>query len=83
MRPVLVKAVSEDLSESARRIRMPVVLLHGEADSESPPEIAERLHALIPGSQLHLLRGFDHLTILGDGRHQVTHLLGELLGSLR
>ena len=57
--------------------------MHGAADTESPPEIAERLHALIPGSQLHLLRGFDHLTILGDGRHQVTHLLGELLGSLR
>ena len=83
MRPVLVKAVTEDLSDVARRIRLPVVLVHGAADTESPPEIAERLHALIPGSQLHLLRGFDHLTILGDGRHQVTHLLGELLGSLR
>jgi pimeloyl-ACP methyl ester carboxylesterase len=83
MRPVLVKAVTEDLSDVARRIRLPVVLVHGAADTESPPEIAERLHALIPGSQLHLLRGFDHLTILGDGRHQVTHLLGELLGSLK
>ena len=83
MRPVLVKAVNEDQSEVARRIRMPVVLVHGEADTESPPEIATRLQALIPGSRLHLLRGFDHLGILGDGRHQVTHLLGELLESLR
>jgi pimeloyl-ACP methyl ester carboxylesterase len=83
MRPVLIKAVNEDLSDVARRIRMPVVLVHGEGDTESPPEIATRLHALIPGSRLHLLRGFDHLSILGDGRHQVTHLLGELLESLR
>lgn len=83
MRPVLVKAVNEDQTDIARRIRMPVVLVHGEADTESPPEIAARLHALIPGSRLHLLRGFDHLTILGDGRHQVVHLLGELLESLR
>jgi pimeloyl-ACP methyl ester carboxylesterase len=83
MRPVLVKAVNEDQTDIARRIRIPVVLVHGEADSESPPEIAERLRALIPGSQLHVLRGFDHLTILGDGRHQVIHLLGELLESLR
>lgn len=82
MRPVLVKAVSEDLTDVASRIRLPVVLVHGEADSESPPEIATRLHALIPGSRLHLLRGFDHLSILSDGRHQVTHLLGELLGSM-
>jgi len=46
MRPVLVKAVNEDLSDAARRIRLPVVLVHGEGDSESPPEIASRLHAL-------------------------------------
>jgi pimeloyl-ACP methyl ester carboxylesterase len=83
MRPVLVKAVNEDLTTVARRIGLPVVLVHGEADTESPPEIATRLHALIPGSQLHVLRGFDHLTILGDGRHQVIHLLGELLESLK
>lgn len=83
MRPVLVKAVNEDLSEPARCIRMPVVLVHGEADTESPPEIAVRFQALIPGARLHLLRGFDHLSIIGDGRHQVTHLLGELLESLR
>ena len=83
MRPVLVKAVNEDLSDEARRIRVPVVLIHGEGDTESRPEIAERFHALIPGSRLHLLRGFDHLSIIGDGRHQVTHLIGDLLGTLR
>ncbi|HZK92475.1 MAG TPA: alpha/beta fold hydrolase [Stellaceae bacterium] len=82
MRPVLVKAVNEDLSEAARRIRLPVVLVHGEADAESPPEIAARLHALIAGSRLHLLRGFDHWSILTDGRHQVTHLLDDMLRSL-
>ncbi|HEU0215222.1 MAG TPA: alpha/beta fold hydrolase [Stellaceae bacterium] len=83
MRPVLVKAVNEDLSEAARRIRVPVVLVHGDQDTESPPEIAERFHALIPSSRLHVLHGFDHLSIISDGRHQVTHLLGELLESLR
>jgi pimeloyl-ACP methyl ester carboxylesterase len=83
MRPVLVRAVNEDLSEVARAIRCPVVLVHGADDRESPPEISERLHALIAGSRLHLLRGFDHWTILGDGRHQVAHLLGELLGESR
>jgi pimeloyl-ACP methyl ester carboxylesterase len=83
MRPVLVKAVNEDLSGPARRIRVPVVLVHGDNDTESPPEIAQRFHALIPNSRLHLLRGFDHYTILTDGRHQVTHLLGELLRGLK
>jgi pimeloyl-ACP methyl ester carboxylesterase len=83
MRPVLVRAVGEDLSEVARAVRVPTVLIHGDGDRESPPEITERLHALIEGSRLNLLRGFDHWTILTDGRHQVTHLLGDLLGSLK
>jgi pimeloyl-ACP methyl ester carboxylesterase len=83
MRPVLVKAVNENLSDVARAVRCPVVIVHGEADTESPPEIAERFHALIPNSRLHLLRGFDHYTILTDGRHQVTHLLGDLLRGLK
>lgn len=83
MRPVLVKAVNEDLGEVARAVRCPVVLVHGDNDRESPPDIATRIHALIPGSRLHLLRGFDHWTILTDGRHQVTHLLGEMLEGLR
>lgn len=83
MRPVLVKAVNEDLSAAARAVRCPTVLVHGDGDRESPPDIAERLHALIAGSRLHMLRGFDHWTILTDGRHQVTHLLGEMLERLR
>jgi pimeloyl-ACP methyl ester carboxylesterase len=83
MRPVLVKAANEDLSDVARAVRCPVVLVHGDNDRESPPDIATRFQALIPGSRLHLLRGFDHWTILTDGRHQVTHLLGEMLEALK
>jgi hypothetical protein len=30
-----------------------------------------------------VLRGFDHWTILTEGRHQVTHLLGEFMASLK
>ncbi len=83
MRPVLVKAVIEDLSDVARAVRCPVVVVHGDNDTESPPEIAERFHALIAGSRLHLLRGFDHWTILTDGRHQIIHLLGGMLDALK
>jgi len=83
MRPTLVKAVAENLSDVARAIRCPVILVHGEDDRESPPEIAMRLHHLIPGSRLHLLRGFDHWSILTDGRHQLVHLLGDFLEQMR
>jgi len=79
MRPVLVKAVTEDLTGVAAAVRCPVTLIYGDRDTETPPELGRRFNALIPGSRLVLLRGFDHWTVLTDGRHQVTQRLTEFL----
>jgi pimeloyl-ACP methyl ester carboxylesterase len=79
LRPILGKTVAEDLTEVARRVRCPTVLVFGELDRETPPEIGERLQALIPGSRLYLLRGFDHWNVLTEGRHQLTHRLAEFM----
>src|SRR5207248_1741690 len=82
MRPILVKAVSENLSEAARAVRCPTVLVYGEHDRETPPDIGERLRHLIPDAQLHVLRGFDHWNVLTEGQHQVTHRLSDFLERL-
>jgi pimeloyl-ACP methyl ester carboxylesterase len=82
MRPVLVKTVSENLSDVARAVRCPVALVYGENDRETPPEIGERLQRLIPNAQLHVLRGFDHWNVLTEGQHQLTHRLTEFLEHL-
>lgn len=82
LRPILVKAVTEDLSDVARAVRCPAVLLYGDRDSETPPELGTRLNALMPQSRLVLLRGFDHWTVLTDGRHQIAQRLGEFLEPL-
>ena len=82
LRPILSKTVSEDLTEVARRVRCPTVLVYGDNDRETPPETGERLRALIPDSRLYLLRGFDHWNVLTEGRHQVAHRLAEFVESL-
>jgi pimeloyl-ACP methyl ester carboxylesterase len=79
MRPVLVKTVGEDLSEIARAVRVPTVLLYGDRDSETPPEIGARLNRLMPQSRLIVLRGFDHWSVLTDGRHQIVQRLSEFV----
>jgi pimeloyl-ACP methyl ester carboxylesterase len=79
LRPILVKAVSEDLSEAAGAVRCPVVLVYGDRDRDTPPEIGERLHRLIPCSRLIVLRGFDHWSVLTEGRHQVVQRLSEFM----
>jgi len=82
MRPILVKAVSENLTDVARAVRCPTVLVYGENDRETPPDIGERLQGLIPKAQLHVLRGFDHWNVLTDGQHQLTHRLSDFLERL-
>jgi pimeloyl-ACP methyl ester carboxylesterase len=71
LRPILTRVVGEDLTEAAKAVRCPSVLLYGRLDTETPPEIGERLKALIPHSELTVLNGFNHLSILSEGRHQV------------
>jgi len=82
LRPILSKTVSEDLSDVARRVLCPTALIYGDQDRETPPQIGERLQALIPNARLYVLRGFDHWNVLTEGRHQVTHRLAEFMQDL-
>ena len=82
LRPILVKAVGDDLSDVARAVRCPAVLVYGDRDTETPPELGTRFNGLISGSRLVLLRGFDHWSVLTEGRHQIAQRLGEFLEDL-
>jgi pimeloyl-ACP methyl ester carboxylesterase len=82
LRPILVKAVTEDLSAAARAVRCASVLIVGDHDRETPPELATRLHQMMPRSRLVVLRGFDHGNILTDGRHQIIQRLSEFMEQL-
>lgn len=82
LRDILVKTVTEDLSSAAQKTTCPALLLYGEKDGETPPEIGERLNSLLPNSQIEVLPGLDHYTILGDGRHQVLKKLRAFLNTL-
>jgi pimeloyl-ACP methyl ester carboxylesterase len=83
LRPILVKAVAEDLTAIAGAVRVPAVLVYGDQDRETPPEMGARLNRLMPQSRLYVLRGFDHWSLLSDGRHLIIQRLGELLELVR
>lgn len=82
MRGILTKVVNEDLSEEARRIRCPVRLVYGDADTEAPPEIGRRLADLIPGAEFVQLDGHDHYSVLAGGRHQTAYQLKQFIDGL-
>ncbi len=79
MKSIFVRVVNEDLSRIAEDIKCKVTLIYGVNDSETPPEIGERLHTFIPHSSLFVLEGFDHYSILSDGKHKVIQKLNQMI----
>lgn len=79
MRDTFVKVVSEDQEAEVGRIRLPVSLIYGSLDADTPPEFGERLARLIPGATLNIVPGLDHHTILSDGGPQIAYTVGRLL----
>lgn len=71
MRDVLLRVIREDLSDTARSVTCPCLLIYGAEDSETPPEIGVRLAKLIPKAELSVLPNQDHYTVLANGRHIV------------
>jgi pimeloyl-ACP methyl ester carboxylesterase len=70
LRPILVKTVNEDLTESAKTIACPVLLLWGSDDTETPPWLALRYQEILDGrSRLELLPHKDHHLYTGTGAH--------------
>ena len=52
----------EDLAPRMHEITQPVLLLFGDKDPLTPPEVAERFHKLLPDSYLKMYQGVGHMT---------------------
>jgi pimeloyl-ACP methyl ester carboxylesterase len=69
MRPVLVKAVNENLSTAAQGMRCACLILWGENDKETPVYMAHQLAGLIAKSRLIVLPRRDHYILEGIESH--------------
>jgi pimeloyl-ACP methyl ester carboxylesterase len=57
----MARAFAEaDLRDVLPSIDVPTLLLYGDADQRSPRDVAEALHAAIPGSRLVWIHGVGH-----------------------
>ncbi|MES2208215.1 MAG: alpha/beta hydrolase [Pseudomonadota bacterium] len=75
LRPIFNNVVSEDLSPLAKKMVVPTLLIYGEQDNQTPPEFGQRYHQMMPASQLYILAGVDHYTILNQAKYQVAKLI--------
>lgn len=51
---------TEDMTEQLQRIKIPVLLLWGDADPISPISVGHRLASLLPRPELHVIQGGGH-----------------------
>jgi pimeloyl-ACP methyl ester carboxylesterase len=70
LRDVLVRVVNEDLTDTARAVACPVLLLWGSDDRETPPSLAFRFQELMRGrATLEILPHKDHYLYMATGAH--------------
>lgn len=55
-----IKTISEDLTENAKKIEVPALLVWGADDIATPLSVGKRLSELIPNSKLHALEEAGH-----------------------
>jgi pimeloyl-ACP methyl ester carboxylesterase len=79
----LVKTVSEDVTEIVKQIPVPVLLLWGEADTETPVEMGHRYHSLFPNSQLITIPNRDHFMFQAEGAHLCAYYVDKFLSQLQ
>ncbi|PJF21231.1 MAG: alpha/beta hydrolase [Phototrophicales bacterium] len=64
MRQTFVQVVNEDLRQYAARVRVPVLLIWGEADADTPLWMGQELEKLIPDAGLVVYPGAGHYSYL-------------------
>lgn len=78
MRDTLVKVVNRDLSEEAKQIQVPVLLIWGSLDQEAPVEDAKKLETILKDGGLVVLDGFTHYAYL-EALPQVSNIINNFL----
>lgn len=74
MRDTLVNIVNEDLTEYAKKITCPTLLIWGTLDDQAPIEDAEKLEKLLKDGALISLEGYTHYAYL-EALPQVSNIL--------
>jgi len=70
-----------DLTEGAKRIRVATLVIVGDQDASTPPDLAHEMAALIPGAKLEIVAGAGHLPCI-EKPERVRALIERHLGEV-
>ena len=60
LKETFLNIISEDLSDSAKKITQPTLLIWGEDDTETPLSDGKKMAGLIPNSKLEVIKNAGH-----------------------
>ena len=75
--------IGGSLETRLTELKMPVSIIHGDADSRIPVECSKALHAGIPHSQLHVIPGAEHGLMTNDAALDTRRIVLDFLQASR
>jgi 3-oxoadipate enol-lactonase len=75
---LLAMAARTDTTASLSKVSDPALILVGQEDKTTPPELSEKMHQLIPNSELQIVPNAAHLSNLENPEGFNSHLLNFL-----
>jgi pimeloyl-ACP methyl ester carboxylesterase len=73
-----LNTISEDLTKDVKKIGLPTLIIYGQDDTATPPQFGEKMHSLIPNSQLLILNNAGHFSFL-DKQEEFVESLSDFI----
>jgi pimeloyl-ACP methyl ester carboxylesterase len=70
-----------DSTDLLSKLKMPILIVHGEEDQVIPPSEAQSMAAAIPVVQMEIIAGAGHLPNMEQPEH-FNRILGDFLGKI-
>ena len=74
--------IGDSIETSLSKLKMPTLIVHGDADTTIPVECAHRLHEMISGSELHIIPGAVH-GLTSNEASKLQELMSDFFGRVK
>ena len=83
MRKTFKNVINEELSNDAKKINLPTLLLYGENDTATPPYFGQKYNECIKNSTLYIIPRADHYSLLFELNKQTQYLINNFLKEIK
>jgi pimeloyl-ACP methyl ester carboxylesterase len=83
MREILKKSITEDLSNKAKQVKQPTLIIYGENDKATPKEFGRKFNQLIKNSKLEILENQTHNSILFSSKYVVQSKINTFIKEIK